>query len=79
MIGGFNLTTNFSNNNLAGLQNCLDSHDIHNMSDEERHHNQNEEDEDDDDEDDDDDDEEDSHLRKVNSQVGGRRKKVNTQ
>ena len=61
MIGGFN----FSNNNLAGLQNCLDSQDLNNMSDEERHNNHNEEDEDDDD---DDDNEEDSHLQKVNSQ-----------
>jgi len=60
--GGFHLTTNFSNTNLAGLQHSLEMHDLHNISDELRRDALHGEDDDEDDEEDEDDGDDDSHL-----------------
>jgi len=76
--GSFHLATNFSNNNLAGLQHSLEMHDLHNISDELHRdglHGHDEEEEDDDEEDEDDGDDDDSHLHKIKHSKGSRKKK----
>lgn len=70
--GGFHLTTNFSNTNLAGLQHSLEMHDLHNISDELHRDILHGNDEDDEEEDEDDDD---SHLHKIKHSKGSRKKK----